>query len=150
MGAGALYHASRLIVLRPEFLIFQTNQNLPFFNLVAFFYAYPRHAAGDFGIGLNLVVRDDIAGGGKDGCAGSAAAFCGGACDLDLMDIAGKQAISEHGQAQQRHDDNSNSDDAPGPRRRLSTFGALRAVDTKALQVVVFSVNRHNEVCRKA
>ena len=65
LGTSAIGGSTSLIILRTEFLIFQANQDLTFFNLVTLFNADPRHAAGDFGVRFNFVMGNYVAGRGE-------------------------------------------------------------------------------------
>src|SRR6266446_4544082 len=95
LGAGAFRSACCLLVLRAEFLIFQTDKNLAFFDAVAFLHANPSYAACDLGVSLYLVMSHDVAGGGKnDARGGIATVFHGGPGGLDFRSIGREQAIS--------------------------------------------------------
>src|ERR1017187_10942377 len=61
-----------------------------------------------------------------------------------LGHVAGQQPVGQDGQAQQGYDRDPNHNVAPRPGRRSSVArAARRAVDSQALQVFVFCVNRH-------
>ena len=99
IGAGIRHRAPRLLIRRAEFLIFQANQHLAFFYLVAFFHADPRQTAGDFGVHVDGVMGHDVAGGREHGAARVVAAgFRGGSDDLDFRDVGGERAIGQSDQ----------------------------------------------------
>ena len=75
-----------LLILSEKFLVLETNQNLAFFYFVAFLHANPGHAAGDFGIHVDLMVSDDITTGREHNPA-DVAVLGGGASYLDFRDI---------------------------------------------------------------
>ena len=93
IGAGVCGGSICLLVLRPEFVIFQTNQNLALVDLVPFFHADPLHPASNFGIQVDLVMRDDVSAGGEHHTA-DFATLCRGANDFDFWGVVRKQAIA--------------------------------------------------------
>ena len=95
LGPGAFRSACCLLVLRAELLIFQPDENLSFFDVVALLHANPGHAARDFGVGLYLVMGHDVAGGGKDdACGGISTALDRCAGSFHFRSIGREQAIS--------------------------------------------------------
>ena len=51
-----------LFVGRAEFLVLEAYENLSLFHLVAFFHADPLQASRDFGVHVDGMVRNDVAG----------------------------------------------------------------------------------------
>src|SRR4051812_24307700 len=114
LGTSAIRGAARLIILRTEFLIFQANEYLAFFDLVTFFNAYPRHAAGDFGVRFNFVMGNYVAGRGEHHSAFDVGPFGSSTNDFHFWRTA-EQAIGQRSNTEQYDYDNSANDDASGP-----------------------------------
>src|SRR5579863_3906395 len=108
-SAGVLSGTLSLLVLGTEFIIFQTYQDLTFFNVVSFFHADPRDSAGHFGIQIDLVVSHDVAAGGKDHAA-DIATLGRGANHVDLRRIVRQQAVGSGYHTQQNEDSDSDKD----------------------------------------
>ena len=101
-GLGALPCASRLFVHGAEFLVFKADQNLSFFNLVAFFHADPGDAAGDLGIHADFVMRDDVSARRKNGAAGSIAVSAVARATSTSGGVRGKGTVCKGDDAKQR------------------------------------------------
>ena len=144
ISPGVLRRAARLLVLGAEFVVFEANQNLAFFNLVTFFDADPLHSARDLGIQIDLVMSHNVAAGGEHYAADIGCFLRRSANHFHFRSVVRKQAIGDRDQAQQHHQPDPDEDVAARPDGRFAfAAGARVAINAQALQIFVFSVNRH-------
>src|SRR5580704_2847211 len=143
IGARILGGAPGLFILGAEFVIFEADQDLIFFNLVSLFDADPLHSPRDLGVQIDLVVGHNVAAGGENHAA-NFGVLRRGADHFYFRHVAREQTIADCRQAQQQQQADSREDIAARPDGRFAFASApSRAVDSQALQVFVFSVNRH-------
>ena len=91
--AGISGRAPGLCVLGPEFVILKADQDLALFDLVALFHADPLHPARDFGIQVDLVMGDDVTGGGKNHASDIVALLRGSAHHFHFRNVLREQAV---------------------------------------------------------
>ena len=94
IGARVLRCSVGLLILRTELIIFQTDQNLAFFDLVALLHANPLYPACDFGVQVDLVMSHDVPGGRKNDAA-KVAVLSGSTSDFDFGSIGGQQSVHQ-------------------------------------------------------
>ena len=144
ISPGVIGGALGLLVLGAEFVVFEAHQDLAFFDLVALFHADPLHPARHFGIQVDLVMSHDVAAGGEHHAA-DLAALRRGAHHFHFRSVVREQTVRQCAMTP-----SSTSTAIPienvaaRPDRRLAFAAAARpAIDSQALQVFVFCVNRH-------
>ena len=144
VSPGIRSRAAGLIVLGAEFVVFQAHQDLAFFDFVALFHADPLHPARHFGIQVDLVMGHNVAAGGEHHAA-HLAALRRGAHDFYFRSVVREQPVGQRDQAQQHQHRDPDKDVTARPDRRFALAAAARrAIDSQALQVFVFCVNRHS------
>ena len=108
-----------LLVGSAKFLVFETNEDLAFFDLIAFLDADPGEAPGDFGIYVDGVMRHDVTSGRQHRITDRAVFGCG-AHHFNFRRIAREQAVGKRRQTYDGDRGNANDNVGACPCRRLA------------------------------